>query len=507
MAQQSSFYNTDGTTRTYPSSKHIASKQHVAVYFQSVTTSTWSVIEQTLYDLVNNSIVFVDAPDSALYSQIEIRVADTAAELTESPSDIATVAGAIADVTTVAGSIAAVETVSSNIASIGTVSGAIANVNTVATNVANVNTVATNITSVNAVATNIADVVSVADTIVPNIAEILLADTNAATATTQAGIATTKAGEASTSATNAQLRAWEAEAEKMTADSYATEAEDVFVKVYTSDGDGTFTATPTTEYSALHWAAKSALAAQGDAVNISYDNATSGLTATNVQTAIDEVEGRLDTVESTKAPLASPTFTGTVSVESSIVFEGATANDFETTLTVTDPTADRTITIPNNSGEVLLDSTAGAVIQTTNYTTGTYASGAPNIPFDNTTPQITEGTQFMSFAFTPKKSTSKLKIEVVAHIGNSAAIALQGALFRDSTANAIASATHYVSTAGSLVNVKFTAWVDASSTASTTFTFRAGGSGGTTTTYFNGTGGGALNGTLASSITITEIAQ
>jgi hypothetical protein len=32
---------------------------------------------------------------------------------------------------------------------------------------------------------------------------------------------------------------------------------------------------------------------------------------------------------------------------SSIVFEGATANDFETTLQVTDPTADRTITIPD----------------------------------------------------------------------------------------------------------------------------------------------------------------
>lgn len=33
--------------------------------------------------------------------------------------------------------------------------------------------------------------------------------------------------------------------------------------------------------------------------------------------------------------------------DSTIVFEGATADDFETTLTVTDPTADRTITLPN----------------------------------------------------------------------------------------------------------------------------------------------------------------
>ena len=48
-------------------------------------------------------------------------------------------------------------------------------------------------------------------------------------------------GTASASADAAELSAWDAEAEKMTADSYATEAEDVFVKTYASDGDGTFT--------------------------------------------------------------------------------------------------------------------------------------------------------------------------------------------------------------------------------------------------------------------------
>jgi hypothetical protein len=37
----------------------------------------------------------------------------------------------------------------------------------------------------------------------------------------------------------------------------------------------------------------------------------------------------------------------------SIIVEGATANDYETTLTVTDPTADRTITFPNADGTVI----------------------------------------------------------------------------------------------------------------------------------------------------------
>ena len=42
----------------------------------------------------------------------------------------------------------------------------------------------------------------------------------------------------------------------------------------------------------------------------------------------------------------------------SILFEGATADDYETTLEVTDPTADRTITLPNATGTVVLrDST------------------------------------------------------------------------------------------------------------------------------------------------------
>jgi hypothetical protein len=64
---------------------------------------------------------------------------------------------------------------------------------------------------------------------------------------------------------------------------------------------------------------------------------------------------------------------------SSIEFEGSSANDFETTLAVTDPTADRTITLPDATGTVALTSdvtthanlteahgATGAVVGTTN---------------------------------------------------------------------------------------------------------------------------------------------
>jgi hypothetical protein len=51
----------------------------------------------------------------------------------------------------------------------------------------------------------------------------------------------------------------------------------------------------------------------------------------------------------------SPTFAG-LSLNGNIVFEGATANEFETTIAVTDPTADRTVTLPDASGTVALTS-------------------------------------------------------------------------------------------------------------------------------------------------------
>ena len=47
-----------------------------------------------------------------------------------------------------------------------------------------------------------------------------------------------------------------------------------------------------------------------------------------------------------------------------IVFEGSTANAYETTLTVTDPTADRTLTLPNETGTIL--TTASTISPTVN---------------------------------------------------------------------------------------------------------------------------------------------
>ena len=48
--------------------------------------------------------------------------------------------------------------------------------------------------------------------------------------------------------------------------------------------------------------------------------------------------------------------TVTINAQNAIVFEGATADSHETTLTITDPTADRTITLPDTTGTVSLTS-------------------------------------------------------------------------------------------------------------------------------------------------------
>jgi hypothetical protein len=53
------------------------------------------------------------------------------------------------------------------------------------------------------------------------------------------------------------------------------------------------------------------------------------------------------------------------------VFEGATANDYETTLSITDPTADRTITLPDMSGVALVGAAANKVIFGSNTITAT----------------------------------------------------------------------------------------------------------------------------------------
>jgi hypothetical protein len=94
------------------------------------------------------------------------------------------------------------------------------------------------------------------------------------------------------------------------------------------------------------------------AANISFI-ASGTIAATDVQTALQEVDTE-------KLAIAGGTMTGDLNLGTStnVVFEGSSADDYETTLTVANPTADRTITLPNITGTVVTTGDTGSVSST-----------------------------------------------------------------------------------------------------------------------------------------------
>ena len=76
---------------------------------------------------------------------------------------------------------------------------------------------------------------------------------------------------------------------------------------------------------------------------------------------------------------------------SSITFEGATANDFETTVAITDPTADRTITLPDATGTVVLADGSGNVTVSGNLTVSGTTTTINSTTINATTGMVFEG--------------------------------------------------------------------------------------------------------------------
>lgn len=172
------------------------------------------------------------------------------------------------------------------------------------------------------------------------------------------------------------------------------------------------------------------------------------------------------------------------------------------------PSATKWNTLGSNDADFNTKLTrAGMAVQTVTSASTAVATGTTLMPIDDTIPQNTEGTEFMTLAITPTSATNKLVIEVVAFVSSSvASCQMVVALFQDSTANALAVSDMTLSaTATAPATIPLTHSMVSGTTSSTTFKIRIGtNSAGTTT--FNGQAGTRLFGAITKShITITEI--
>ena len=112
-----------------------------------------------------------------------------------------------------------------------------------------------------------------------------------------------------------------------------------------------------------------------DEDNMSSDSATALATQQSIKAYVD--------TEIAAVGGASSTF------GASIVFEGSSADDFETTLAVTNPTdSDKTITLPNATGNVIIDAKAQEFTKTQNFN-ATTLTDASTIAWDTSSNQVT----------------------------------------------------------------------------------------------------------------------
>ncbi len=161
----------------------------------------------------------------------------------------------------------------------------------------------------------------------------------------------------------------------------------------------------------------------------------------------------------------------------------------------------RVDTIANTAGV-----TSNRVLQVVNVQDGTVATGTTTFPYDNSIPQNTEGTQFMSLAITPVSATSILVIDVGIGLRSySIGTNVLTALFKDNVADALASVNKYGDNSpNTRKSDSFSHKMISGTTSTITFKVRAGGNDAGTYT-FNGLSGAAyFGGSLASHITITE---
>lgn len=128
-------------------------------------------------------------------------------------------------------------------------------------------------------------------------------------------------------------------------------------------------------------------------------------------------------------------------------------------------------------------------------------TGSTNMPADDTIPQNTEGDEYMTVSITPTNASSTLLVHVNALLSPNTNRQMSGAIFRDSTADAICATVSSVNANQVMTTMSFECTTSAGSTSATTFKFRAGWTFSTSVTItFNGFNSGRVFGTAPKSM-------
>jgi hypothetical protein len=119
-----------------------------------------------------------------------------------------------------------------------------------------------------------------------------------------------------------------------------------------------------------------------DILKIDTGNSRIGINQTSPTVALDVTGSARITGDLTVSGTTVTVDSATVLIKDRVSFEGATVDGYETVLLATDPTADRTITLPNATGTVTLD---GAPLASPTFTG---VPLAPTAAADTNTTQI-----------------------------------------------------------------------------------------------------------------------
>jgi hypothetical protein len=144
------------------------------------------------------------------------------------------------------------------------------------------------------------------------------------------------------------------------------------------------------------------------------------------------------------------------------------------------------------------------LVQEASSFTGSVLTGTLTVPDDDTIPQIGEGNEFLTLAFTPTSALNILEVDVQLFLSVSLESARSVALFRNGVADALKASRPATLASGIIDAVNIKHRMVAGTTSPITFSVRAGANSASTTTL-NGTGGARrLGGALNSYIQVKE---